>query len=98
MMELVLSGPRNGLPGFAIGSAPPFRFSFIPALLALGERNLTLYFSISKIHARRDKRIAALLAFPKEFPQLIFMHQELACPQRSVVGIAAMLISPNVRV
>src|SRR5579864_876867 len=97
-MRLLFSRARNGFAGFFVGCAATFGFTFVPALFALGQRNLTFDLTVFEIHARWHQRVTFLLGFGLEFAQLVGTDKKLAGSERRVSCVTGVFIGPDVSI
>src|SRR5579859_1501525 len=96
--ELVFSstrdcGPRLGVCGFAA-----LGFALVPELLAAGQGQLALGFSIPEINARRDEGQPLLLGFADQLAQLFLMDEQFAGAQRLMIKDIAMIVRTDMSV
>src|SRR5207247_7813397 len=90
--------PGDSLSFLAVLCSAPLGLSFVPDLLAFGQREFNLYSAIFEVHTRGDERQPPLLRFTDQLANFFFMHEQLAGTQRSVVEDVAMLVGPDVAV
>src|SRR6476646_8670420 len=95
---LLFSRPGNGLARFFVRGAAAFSFTFVQALFAFGQSNLTFDLTVFKVHARWHQRVAFLLGLGLEFAQLVGTDKKLAGAERRVSGVTGIFIGSDVSI
>src|SRR3954468_10895941 len=83
---------------FAVRVAPLHRFALVVILLAPRQADGHLYPAVLEVHADRDQRHPFFDRLANQLPDLLAMQEQLATPERLVIGVAAVRVRADVHV
>ena len=90
------SAAGDGFAGFLVGGAAALGFTLVPKLLALGEGEFKLHFTVFEVHPGGDQGEAFLLGFADEPAKFLAVDKQFASAKRSMIKDVAVLVGPDV--